>query len=76
MRPGDLLSGAAFKAAALSILIFLVVASLAGFAIMESVRRAMTNELNAQILAELVLFDDIYQRDGPKGVVDAVDEHQ
>lgn len=73
MLPGNIFSGAAFKAAALSIVAFVVILAIAGAVIVRVVSLAMLNELSAQIGEEVVLFQRIYQTEGPAELIETAD---
>lgn len=73
MRPGNVLSGAAFRVVALSLSVFCVVMLIAGFAILEIVRASMINDIRTKIAEEVILFDEIYRNEGPAALVDAID---
>ncbi|MFV0336029.1 MAG: ATP-binding protein [Tropicimonas sp.] len=72
MRQGNILSGAAFRVAALSLAVFCVVMLAAGFAIVEMVRAAMIHDIRAKIAEEVVLFDEISKNEGPAALVEAI----
>ncbi|QIE54602.1 HAMP domain-containing histidine kinase [Pikeienuella piscinae] len=73
MRPGNILSGAAFRVVALSLSVFCVVMLIAGFAILEIVRASMINDIRSKIVEEVILFDEIYRNEGPSALSDAID---
>lgn len=73
MRPGNILSGAAFKTAALSLGVFIVVLAVAGGAIVGIVRSAMIHELEEQVAEELIVFREVYRSQGPRGVARLAD---
>ncbi|MEX2519348.1 MAG: HAMP domain-containing sensor histidine kinase [Paracoccaceae bacterium] len=66
MRHGNILSGAAFQTAALSLAAFVVVLGVAGAAIISTVRASMTQDLRAQIAEEVILFQEIFHNQGPE----------
>lgn len=73
MRPGNVLSGAAFQTAALSLAAFVVVLGVAGAAIIGTVRASMTQDLRAQIAEEVILFQEIFHKQGPEELLRVID---
>ncbi|MFV0475052.1 MAG: sensor histidine kinase [Pikeienuella sp.] len=73
MRQGNILSGAAFRVAALSLAAFCVVMLATGFAIVEIVRASMIRDIRVKIAEEVVLFDEIYRNEGPVALVEAIE---
>lgn len=73
MRPGNVFSGAAFRVAAISLLVFCAVMVVTGAAIIEIVRVSMTNDLRAQIAGEVILFSGIYHNEGEAALEAAVE---
>ena len=61
MPQNSITSGAAFRSAAVSLLFFLIILTLIGYTIFHITRTAMMQELESQITAEVILFQDIYQ---------------
>lgn len=74
MRPGNVFSGAAFRVAALSLIVFAAVMLVAGAAITSVVRDAVERQIRSQIAAEVVLFSEIYRSGGEAALRRALTE--
>ena len=69
MRPVKVLSGAAFKAALFALTVFCLILILAGSALYQIVDTYQYNELESQMTEEVVLFRQIYEREGRAGLI-------
>lgn len=74
MRRADILAGSAFKAAVRAVIIMAVAFAAAGVLAYYTVSRAMYSELERQLVAEVLLFDEVYQTGGQAALVAAVRE--
>ena len=72
MRLGNLTSGHPFKAAWRVLVVFLLCYAVAGYLLVTAVKDTLKAELAAQTRAESLLLQDIYQRDGRAGLLDAL----
>ena len=72
MRRADVLAGAPFRTALLALAVFVPTLALIGASLHRSLGAAMLDELEAQVLAELVLLRDIVDEGGTPALVDAV----
>jgi signal transduction histidine kinase len=72
VRPGSIVSGAAFKSAALALSVFALALCFIGLSIFSIVEQAMYNELEAQITAETILFNKIYEKNGPAALIESI----
>ncbi|NOZ66334.1 MAG: HAMP domain-containing histidine kinase [Alphaproteobacteria bacterium] len=69
MRPANVLSGAAFRATLFALAIFFLILILAGSALYQIVRSYQYAELEAQMIEEVVLFRQIFEREGRTGLI-------
>jgi signal transduction histidine kinase len=72
VRPGSIVSGAAFKSAAFALSVFALALCFIGLSIFSIVEQAMYNELEAQITAETILFNKIYEKNGPAALIESI----
>ncbi|WP_116134964.1 HAMP domain-containing sensor histidine kinase [Tropicimonas sp. IMCC34043] len=72
MRRADILSGYAFRSALLAVAIMAVAFTAAGALAYHTVRRAMQSELERELVAELLLLDEVYQTGGETALIQAV----
>ncbi len=72
MLRGSVVSGAAFRTAALSLAIFTCALVVTGYALHHLIGAAMYRELEEQIVEEAVLFQDIQARGGQKALVEVI----
>ena len=72
MVRNSIISGAAFRSAAVSLIFFLIALILVGFAIYHIIKTAMMQELEWQIKEEVILFREIYQQGGQAALIESV----
>jgi signal transduction histidine kinase len=72
VRPGSIVSGAAFKSAAFALSVFALALCFIGLSIFSIVEQAMYNELEAQITTETILFKKIYEKNGPAALIESI----
>jgi signal transduction histidine kinase len=72
VRPGSIVSGAAFKSAAFALSVFALALCFIGLSIFSIVEQAMYHELEAQITAETILFNKIYEKNGPAALIESI----
>lgn len=72
MPLSNVLSGAAFKSALLSIVFFIPTISVVGYAVYQLVESSLYKELQRQITEELILFEQIENQDGAAGLIEAI----
>lgn len=72
MRRADILAGSAFRAAVRAVIIIAVAFAAAGVLAYYTVSHAMYSELERQLVAEVLLFDEVYQTGGQAALVAAV----
>ena len=72
MLPNNIISGAAFRSAAVSLIFYLLALLLVGFAIYHITKTAMMQELEWQITEEVVLFQEIYQQGGQTALIESI----
>ena len=72
MPQNNITSGAAFRSAVVSLICYLIVLCIVGFAIYHIIKSAMMQELEAQITSEVILFQEIYQQGGQAALVESI----
>ena len=72
MPQNNIISGAAFRSAAVSLIFYLIILILVGFTIYQITKAAMMQELESQITSEVVLFQEIYQQGGQSALVESI----
>ncbi|WP_306112659.1 MULTISPECIES: HAMP domain-containing sensor histidine kinase [unclassified Roseovarius] len=72
MPLGNLTAGHPFKAAWRVLLVFLLCYAIAGYFLVSAVTNTLKTELEAQTKAESLLLQNIYQRDGKAGLLNAL----
>lgn len=76
MRPGSIVSGAAFKSAAFALSVFALALCFIGLSIFSIVEKAMFDELEAQITEETILFNEIYEKNGQAALIESIHKLQ
>ena len=72
MRQSNIFSGAAFRASAVSSILFLITMIFVGVTIYQITKWAMMKELERQISEEAILFQQIYQQGGQTALLNSI----